>query len=133
MNITLWILQLLLAAAFFAHGLLFFMPPPEIAAQMNASLPRWFQLFLGVAEVLAAVGLTLPGMTRILPSLVPWAAVGVMIVMISATVYHLVRSEFSAALTTAVLLAMAAFTAYGRWRIAPIRPRHARVSAPSLG
>jgi uncharacterized membrane protein YphA (DoxX/SURF4 family) len=53
MNIVLWILQVLLALAFLAHGWLFLWPPPEIAVQMNASLPRWFQLFLGVAEVLA--------------------------------------------------------------------------------
>jgi uncharacterized membrane protein YphA (DoxX/SURF4 family) len=58
MNIVLWVLHVLLAVAFFAHGWLFLSPPPEIAEQMNASLPRWFQLFLGVAEVLAAVGLT---------------------------------------------------------------------------
>lgn len=121
MNILLWVLQVLLAVAFFAHGWLFLMPPPEVAAQMNASLPRWFQLFLGVAEVLAAVGLILPGVTRTLPWLVSWAAGGVVIVMISATVYHLLREEFSSAVITAVLLAMAAFTAYGRWRIAPIR------------
>ena len=70
MNITLWVVQVLLALAFLAHGLMFLLPPPEIAAQMNATLPRWFQLFLGVAEVLAAVGLTLPGLTRILPGLV---------------------------------------------------------------
>ena len=133
MNITLWVLQVLLAVAFFAHGLLFLTPPPEIAALMNASLPRWFQLFLGVAEILAAVGLTLPGLTRIFPTLVSWAAVGVMIVMICATVYHVVRAEFGSAVTTAVLLAMASFTAYGRWRIAPIRPRQARTSAVSLG
>ena len=37
---------------------------------MNASLPRWFQVSLGVAEVLAAVGLTLPGLTRVMPWLV---------------------------------------------------------------
>ena len=123
MNITLWVLQVLLAVAFFAHGWLFLMPPPEIAAQMNASLPRWFQLFLGVAEVLAAVGLTLPGATRILPWLVSCAAGGVMIVMISATVYHLFRGEIASAAITAVLLAMASFVAYARWRIAPIRPR----------
>ena len=65
MNILLWVLQALLALAFFAHGCLFLFPPASIADQMNASLPRWFQLFLGVAEVLAAVGLTLPGVTRI--------------------------------------------------------------------
>ena len=61
MNIVLWVLQVLLAVAFFAHGWMFLFPPPDIAALMNASLPRWFQLFLGVAEVLAGVGLTLPG------------------------------------------------------------------------
>ena len=95
MNIVLWVLQVLLAVAFFAHGWMFLFPPPDIAALMNASLPRWFQLFLGVAEVLAAVGLTLPGLTRILPWLVIWAAVGVMIVTVSATVYHVARGELS--------------------------------------
>lgn len=124
MNVTLWVLQVLLAIAFFLHGLLFLVPPPEIAAQMNASLPRWFQLFLGVAEILAAVGLTLPGMTRIRPGLVVWAAAGVMVVMVAATVYHVYRADpVSSAMTTAVLLVMATVVAYGRWRIAPIRPR----------
>jgi hypothetical protein len=124
MSIVLWMLQILLALAFFAHGWLFLAPPPEIAVQMNASLPRWFQLFLGVAEVLAAIGLTLPPLTRILPGLVTWAAAGVMIVTVSATIYHIARGEFSSAAITFVLLAMAAFVAYGRHVIVPIRPRH---------
>ena len=67
MNILLWVLQVLLALAFLGHGWLMLSPPAEIAEQMNAALPRWFQLFIGVAEVLAAVGLTLPGLTRIQP------------------------------------------------------------------
>jgi len=125
MNIGLWILQGLLAAAFLAHGWLFLSPPPEIVDQMNANLPRWFQLFLGVAEVLAAVGLTLPGITRIAPSLVVWAASGIMIVTISATVYHITRGEYSSAATTAVLFAMAAAVAYMRYRVLPIRARRA--------
>jgi putative oxidoreductase len=123
MNKVLWVLQVLLALAFLAHGLLFLFPPAAIAEQMNATLPRWFQLFLGVAEVLAAVGLTLPGLTRIQPWFVPAAAAGVMIVMISATVFHLMRGEISSAATTAVLLAMATFVAYMRWRTLPIQPR----------
>ena len=122
MNITLWVLQVLLALAFFAHGWLFLMPSPEMAAQLNAELQRWFQLFLGVAEVLAAVGLILPGVTGILPWLVASAAGGVAIVTISATIFHLSRAEFSSAAITAVLFAMASFTAYARWRIAPILP-----------
>ena len=124
MNILLWVLQVLLALAFFAHGCLFLFPPAAIAEQMNASLPRWFQLFLGVAELLAAVGLTLPGFTRIQPWLVSCAAAGIMIVMISATIFHLIRGEMGSAITTVMLLAMATFVAYVRWRVAPIRPRH---------
>ena len=124
-TIVLWIVQVLLAAAFLAHGWLFLSPPPEIAELMNASLPRWFQLFLGVTEVMAAVGLILPGLTRILPWLVTWAAVGVMIVTASATAYHLVRGEMSSAAITLVLLAMATFVAYMRHRVLPIDARRA--------
>jgi putative oxidoreductase len=125
MNILLWVLQICLAAAFLAHGLLFLSPPANLVEQMNASLPRWFQLFLGVAEVLAAIGLTLPGITRIQPRLVVWAAVGVMIVLVSATVYHLARGEFSSGAITAVMLAIATFVAYMRYRVVPIRARAA--------
>jgi uncharacterized membrane protein YphA (DoxX/SURF4 family) len=125
MNITLWVLQVLLALAFAAHGVLVLMPPPEIAAQMNAALPRAFWVFLGVAEVLAALGLTLPGITRMFPGLVPAAAAGVTFVMISATIWHTARAEYSSAAITLVLLVMAAFTTYGRWRVLPIRPRQA--------
>jgi len=123
MNIVLWVLQVLLALAFLAHGLMLLAPPPEIAVQMNASLPRWFQVFLGVAEVLAAVGLTLPGLTRVMPFLVTWAAAGIMIVMVSATAYHLMRGEISSAAITLLLLAMATFVAYMRHRVLPIGVR----------
>jgi len=125
MNITLWVLQVLLALAFLAHGVMFLAPPPDIAVLMNAMLPRWFQVFLGVAEVLAAIGLTLPGLTRILPGLVPAAATGVMVVLVSATALHLWRAEFSSAVTTAVMLLMATAVAYARWRVVPIAPRRA--------
>jgi uncharacterized membrane protein YphA (DoxX/SURF4 family) len=123
MNILLWVLQLLLAAAFFAHGWLFLFPPAAMVEQMNASLPRWFQVFLGIAEVLAAVGLTLPGITRIQPWLVSAAALGVMVVLVSATFFHLVRGEMSSAVVTLGLLAVATVVAYMRWRVVPIQSR----------
>jgi hypothetical protein len=71
------------------------------------------------------VGLTLPGLTRIQPQLVVWAAVGIVIVMVSATIYHVMRGEFSSAVITLLLLAMATFVAYMRLRVLPIRPRRA--------
>src|SRR5262245_56366824 len=120
MNILLWVLQALLAVAFLAHGWLFLSPPAEFVDRLNASLSRWFQLFLGVAEVLAAVGLILPGLTRILPWLVICAAAGIMIVTASATVFHVSRGELGSAATTLVLFAVAAFVAYMRYRVVPI-------------
>ena len=123
MNILLWTLQGLLAVAFFAHGAMMLFPPAAVAEQMNAMLSRWFQIFIGVSEVAAAIGLTVPGITRIQPWLVSAAAAGLMIVMISATVFHLMRGEISSAATTLVLLTMATVVAYMRWRVAPIRSR----------
>jgi putative oxidoreductase len=112
-----WTLQILLAVVFITHGAMMLFPPAEVAQQMNAILPRWFQLFIGVAEILAAAGLTLPAISGIQPWLVAWAAGGLVIVMVSATVFHLMRGEISSAGTTAVLLAMA--TAVARFRRQP--------------
>ena len=126
MNITLWVLQALLAAAFLAHGLLYVFPPAEMVEQMNAAVPPGLRIFIGVAEILAAVGLILPGVTRILPWLVPAAAAGLMTVVASATVFHLVRGEFGPAAVAMGLCAVAAFVAYMRWSVSPIAPHGAQ-------
>ena len=116
MKTLLWVVQVLLAVAFLAHGVMLLFPPASVAVQMNAMLPRWFQLFLGIAEIAAAVGITVPGWTRVQPRLVPMAALGLMIVMVSATASHASRGEYSSALTTVVLMLMAAFVAWQRLR-----------------
>jgi uncharacterized membrane protein YphA (DoxX/SURF4 family) len=123
MNIFLWVLQVLLAAAFLAHGWMFLFPPENLVAVMNAAISPAFRLFIGVAEVLAAIGLTLPGLTRLLPWLVPAAAAGLMIVMIGAVIFHLSRGELSSAISTAILFALVTFVAYMRWGVRPILPR----------
>ncbi|MCX6045550.1 MAG: DoxX family protein [Chloroflexi bacterium] len=123
MKIFLWVLQVLLAAAFAAHGWLFLSPPAELLVTMNSMLPTWFRLFLGLAEVLAAIGLILPGLTRILPGLIPLAAAGLMIVMASASVLHVTRGEISSAITTAVLFILVTFVAYMRWKVTPVLAR----------
>lgn len=123
LNIVLWILQALLAALFAAHGWMFLAPPAELVAVMNASMPSALRLFIGVAELLAAVGLVLPGITRILPRLTALAAAGLMLVVGSATTFHLLRGEVDSAITTAILFVVISFVAYGRWKIQPISPR----------
>jgi putative oxidoreductase len=116
-----WILQILLALVFLAHGAMMLFPPAEVARLLNQELPRWFQLFIGISEILAVVGLTIPAITGIQPWLMSWAAGGLMIVMVSATIFHLTRGEYSSAATTVVLLAMATAVAIAR--------RQPRVSA----
>jgi putative oxidoreductase len=115
-NRLVWTLQILLALVFLAHGAMMLFPPAEVARLMNQALPRWFQLFIGISEIVAVVGLTIPAITGIQPWLVAWAAGGLMIVMVSATVFHLTRGEFSSAATTVVLLAMATTVAIARRR-----------------
>jgi uncharacterized membrane protein YphA (DoxX/SURF4 family) len=135
MNIVLWILQVLLAALFVWHGWLFLAPPPELVEIMNKEFALWFRMFLGVAEVLAAVGLIVPGVTRFVPLMVPVTAVCLMIVMVGATIFHSVRGETGSAITTAALFAILAFVAYMRWKVETIARRtctHSKVFGPSL-
>lgn len=123
MNIALWILQIVLAIMFLWHGWLFIFPPTELLEVMNALLPGWFRVFLGIAEILAALGLVLPSLTRLSPWLTPVAAAGLMIVMLSASVLHLLRGETSTVITTTVLFALVTVVAYMRWRVRPISAR----------
>jgi hypothetical protein len=119
------VLQILLAIAFFAHGRLLLSPPLELVDLLNSLIPPAFRIFLGVAEVLAAVGLIVPGVTRIQPWLVSCAAAGLLPVMIGATVLHIRRGEVSSAIITALLFVLLAFVAYMRWKVRPILPRTA--------
>ena len=128
MNIVLWLLQVVLAVLCLAHGGFMVAPPAAMVEMMNAQLGAGFRIFIGVAEVLAAVGLILPGLTRILPWLTALAAAGLMIVMSSATVLHLIRGEGASALTTAVLFVLVTVVTYMRWKVKPIAPRQLRMS-----
>lgn len=123
MNIVLWILQVLLAAQFLWHGWIMLAPPAELVEIINANFAPWFRIFIGVTESLGAIGLILPGVTRILPWLTSLAAVGLMIVAGSASVYHLSRGETGSAITTAVLFVFLTFVAYMRWKVKPIAAR----------
>jgi len=125
MNIVLWVLQILLAIAFFLHGWLLLSPPLELVDALNSLMLPAFRIFLGVAEVLAAVGLIVPGVIRIQPWLVSCAAAALLPVMVGATVLHISRGEISSAMITALLFVLLAFVAYMRWKVRPILPRRA--------
>ena len=84
-NVTLWVLQVLMAALFvFAGWSKLAMPVEALAAATG--LPGWFMQFIGVAEALGGLGLLLPGMFRIRRELTPLAAAGLVVIMAGATV-----------------------------------------------
>src|SRR2546421_1816685 len=124
LNAFLWFIQNFLAVQYLSHGWLFANPPAAWAEAIAASgLNPGFRQFIGIAEVLASIGLVLPGLTRILPWLTPLAAFGLAIVMASATIFHIGRNEIPNAASTVNLLVLVALTAYLRWKVVPVRSR----------
>src|SRR3954469_22415535 len=96
MNTVLWILQLLLAAAFLAFGgMKLGLSDAALAAKLGwvASVPSWLPRFIGVAEVLGAIGLVLPAGTRIAPRVTPPASASLASVTLLAVVVHFARNE----------------------------------------
>src|SRR5207302_9399673 len=88
-------------------------------ATKQMPMPGWFLHFIGVCEVLGALGLILPWLTRIRPGLTPLAAAGLVIIMIGATVIVLMTDGIAMALIPLMVGLLAAFVAYVRRRVAP--------------
>ncbi|TWP52011.1 DoxX family protein [Lentzea tibetensis] len=118
MNIVLWIIAGLLAAAFAVSGVTKLVQPKEkLATNMT-----WVEDFsdsmikvIGALELLAAIGLVLPAVVGIAPVLVPLAALGLVLVMVGAAITHGRRGEYSAIAINAVFLVLAAVVAWGRF------------------
>lgn len=127
MNVLAWILQGFLAMEFLFHGWLFISPPAMIAeAIAMVGLSAWFRQFIGFAEVLAAIGLVGPGLTGTLPGATPLSALGLTIVMASATIFHIARNEIPNAISALNLLFLVVVTGYMRWKVVPLRSRSSR-------
>jgi hypothetical protein len=117
---VLWIVQGLLAFIFLvAGGTKLVLSIEEMTKDL--ALPGLFLRLLGVAEVLGAIGLILPGLLHIRPGLTPLAAAGLLLIMIGATGISLAIMGPALALIPLVVGLLAAFVAYGRWRLAPLR------------
>ncbi len=123
MTYLLWIVQVLLALLFLFAGGTKLVLPPDVLASMGSpnqiALPGWFVRFVGVVEVLGALGLVLPGLLRIKPWLTPLAAAGLVVLMIGAVALTVAADGAAAGVIPLVVGLLAAFVAYGRWRLAP--------------
>ena len=125
MHILLWIVQVLLAVVFAMAGFMKSTQPIDSLVQNGmvwaGQVPVALVRFIGVSELLGAIGLILPAATKIKPSLTLLAALGLLTIMILAMAFHLSRGEAQALPINMVLGGLAAFVAWGRTTKAPIR------------
>jgi uncharacterized membrane protein YphA (DoxX/SURF4 family) len=122
MTHTLWLVQGLLALIFLFSGAMKLLLPLEVMTeQMPLPLPDLFLRFIGVAEVLGAIGLILPGLLHIKPVLTPLAACGLVIIMTGATALTVAGGDVGSALIPLVVGLLSVFVAYGRGRLAAHR------------
>ncbi len=123
LHISLWVLQALLAATLiWAAVLKLGKTPPELAAmwpwagEVSPSLVK----LTGVADLLGGIGLIFPALLRIKPVLTPVAALGIVVLMVCAGVFHIMRGEASQIGFNMVVAGIAAFIAWGRFtKVAP--------------
>lgn len=119
MNITLWILAILLCLVFLAAGLSKVAQPREklIASGMGwvADVSPGAVKALGAVEALGAIGLVLPAAVNVAPILVAWAALGLAVTMLGAVVLHVRRCEVKTMAPSVILLLLAATVAWGRF------------------
>jgi uncharacterized membrane protein YphA (DoxX/SURF4 family) len=129
LNAALWTVQMLWGVFFSLNGfgkILCYKPALWNQALQEvpwfSAVPQDLFIFIGVCEFLGGIGLILPAMTGVKPKLTPFAALGLMLVMILAAVFHIERGEYNFAPINLVLGGVAASIAYGRLFVRPIEP-----------
>lgn len=126
LHLGLWVVQGLLGAMFLAAGAMKATQPIAVLVDTlgwPAAVPAALVRVIGVAELLGGLGLILPAATRVKPMLTPLAGVGLAMVMLLATIFHISHGELGALPIPLVLGGLAAFVAWGRAAKAPIAPR----------
>jgi hypothetical protein len=117
MNVLLWIDQGLLAGAYLLAGApKATWPIAALSKRVSwmGTVPAGLVRFIGVAELLGAIGLVLPLLTGIQPWLTVAAAIGLIVLQVCAVVFHVSRGELRALPANAVLLLLALFVVIGR-------------------
>lgn len=126
LNVTLWIAQILLAVLFIMTGLMkAVMPIEQLAASMQwvTHTPPALVRFIGIAEILGAVGLIIPSALRIQPKLTAFAALGLVLIMLPAIGTHFSLGEYSRMSVPFILMLIAIFILWGILKKAPIEAK----------
>jgi putative oxidoreductase len=121
----LWVLQWVLGLYFIGIGVMHFFTPEGLPVVLSwmYDLSDTLHYISGGAEILGGLGLILPSVTKIRPELTPLAAMGLIVVMIGAIVWHSGRDELTNIGFNVVLAVLLGYVGYGRARLAPIQGR----------
>jgi putative oxidoreductase len=125
LNIALWIVQVLLFAAFVISGFMLLSSPiTQLSSTLPwvTSVPEMLVRFIGLAEFFGGLGLLLPSISRIQPQLTPIAAASLILVMLLAAIFHITRGETQMILPSLILGILCAFVVWGRRQV-PILAR----------
>jgi uncharacterized membrane protein YphA (DoxX/SURF4 family) len=120
---TLWAFQVLLALLFLFAGITKLVMPAAKLTEQSPQFSAAFLRFIGVVETLGGLGLVLPGLLKIKTGLTPLAAAGLVLVMAGAVVVAFQMMGVKGVAVPLVTGILAAFVAYGRWRLVPLPER----------
>jgi hypothetical protein len=123
---VLWVAQVLLALGMASAGIIKLVWPDADLEAAYPLFPAVFIRFIGVCEILGAIGVVVPAALRIRPELTPLAAAGLAIIMGGAVISTIMMGAASMIAMPLILFLLAVFVAYGRWKLAPIAPRDSR-------
>lgn len=112
MNILLWVLQVLLALWFLTGGGYEMTHYDDLKAPWADALPGLFWMAYGALEVLFAIGLVWPKITR-------FAAVGLAVLALSGCGLFAKYIGFPDCLWGVAPAILSAFVAYGRFKLKP--------------
>jgi uncharacterized membrane protein YphA (DoxX/SURF4 family) len=127
LNIALWIAQVVLAASFIWAGMMKLFQPIEKLSEMwlwTSQVPDVLLKFTGIVDLLGGIGLILPSLLRIKPKITPMTAIAIVVLMVCASIFHIVRGEASQIGANIVFVLIAAFIAWGRRSKVPITAKY---------
>lgn len=126
-HIILWVAQVALAVSLvWAAAMKLFQPIDKLAAMWPwaGQVPVALVKFTGIIDLLGAIGLILPSLLRNNPKLTPIAAIGIMVLMVCASIFHIARGEASVIGVNIVFAGIAAFIVWGRFTKVPITEKN---------
>lgn len=121
-NIALWMVQGLLALTLLWSGFMKIVKPEDLPFAWVKDNPN-LVLFTGVLDLFAGIGIVLPALLRIKPTLTIFAAYGIIALMISASAFHVLRGEANDIGFNIFMLLCALFVAWGRQKKVPLADR----------